>query len=90
MFLPILQSPSSESFLLSRSDSDPGQLAGAIRSRMRELDASLPVLIQTWPREMVFFLFGSRMATVPVSVLGALGAILSITGIFGIVAYFGQ
>ena len=87
MFLPILQSPSSESFLLIRSDSDPGQLAGAIRSRMRELDAGLPVFIQTWPREMDFFLFGSRMATVTLSVLGALGAILSITGIFGIAAY---
>ena len=87
MFLPILQSPSSESFLVIRSDSDPRQLAGGIRSRIREIDAGLPVFIQTWPREMDFFLFGSRMATVTVGVLGALGAILSITGVFGIAAY---
>ena len=87
VFLPILQSPSSQSFLLLRADSDQKQLAGAIRRRMGELDAGLPVFIQTWPKAMDFFLFGSRMATVALGVLGALGAILSITGIFGLSAY---
>ena len=87
MFLPILQSPSSESFLMARSKSDPQQLAGAIRDKLRDLDAGLPAFIQTWPRAMDFFLFGSRMATVALGVLGALGAILSITGIFGMAAY---
>ena len=87
MFLPILQSPSSNSFLLVRADGNPQQLAGAIRGKLRELDAGLPVFIQTWPNAMDFFLFGSRMATVALGVLGALGAILSITGIFGMAAY---
>jgi len=87
MFLPILQSPSSQSFLIVRSESDPRQLAGAIRSSVLELDAGLPVFIQTWPESMDFFLFASRMATASLGVLGALGAILSITGIFGISAY---
>ena len=54
---------------------------------MRELDAGVPVFIQTWPKAMDFFLFGSRMATATLGVLGGLGAILSITGIFGISAY---
>ena len=87
MFLPILQSPSSQSFLLVRSDRDPRQLAGAIRTQLRVLDAGLPVFIQTWPEAMDFFLFGSRMATVALGVLGLLGAILSVTGIFGMAAY---
>jgi predicted permease len=87
MFLPILQSPSSQSFLMVRSDSDPQQLTGAIRSRLHVLDAGMPAFIQTWPRAMDFFLFGSRMATVALGILGALGAILSITGIFGMAAY---
>jgi predicted permease len=86
-FVPILQSPSSQSFLIVRSQGDPRQLAGAIRSKAQELDAGLPVFIQTWPEAMDFFLFGSRMATASLGVLGALGAILSITGIFGISAY---
>src|SRR5947208_3781122 len=87
MFLPILQSPSSESFLLVRSGSDPRQLGGEIRSRLRDLDAGLPVFIETWPKAMDFFLFGSLVATVALGVLGALGAILSVTGIFGMAAY---
>jgi predicted permease len=87
MFLPILQAPSSQSFLMVRSDSDPQQLTAAIRSRLRDLDAGLPAFIQTWPKAMDFFLFGSRMATVALGVLGALGAMLSITGIFGMAAY---
>jgi predicted permease len=87
MFLPILQSPSNQGFLLVRSESDPQQLAGTIRSKLRDLDAGLPAFLQTWPEAMDFFLFGARMATVALGVLGVLGAILSITGIFGISAY---
>ena len=87
MFLPILQAPSSQSYLLVRSDSDPQQLAGAIRSRLRDLDAGLPAFIQTWSKGLDRVLFGSRLATVTLGVLGVLGAILSITGIFGMAAY---
>jgi predicted permease len=87
MLLPILQAPSSQSFLIVRSDSDSQQLTAAIRSRLQDLDAGLPAFIQTWPNAMDFFLFGSRMATVALGVLGALGAMLSITGIFGMAAY---
>jgi predicted permease len=87
MFLPILQSPSSQSFLTVRSDGDPQQVTSAIRNRLHDLDAGLPAFIQTWPGAMDFFLFGSRMATVALGVLGALGAILSVTGIFGMAAY---
>lgn len=87
MFLPILQAPSSQSFLVVRSDAEPQQLAGAIREKLRGLDAGLPVFIQTWPKAMDFFLFGSRLATVALGVLGLMGGILSITGIFGMAAY---
>src|SRR5262249_29182408 len=70
-----------------RSESDPRRLARAIRRGVRDLDAGLPVFIQTWPEAMDFFLFGSRMATASLGVLGALGAILSITGSFRISGY---
>ena len=87
MFLPILQSPSSETWLVVRSNRDPQQLAAAIRSTLRDLDAGLPVYIQTWNQEMDGALFASRMATVSLGVLGVMGAMLSITGIFGMAAY---
>jgi predicted permease len=87
MFLPILQSPTSSTWLVVRSDRDPQQVAAAVRSTVRDLDSGLPVYIQTWSEGMNGALFGSRVATVSLGVLGVMGAMLSITGIFGMAAY---
>jgi predicted permease len=87
MFLPILQSPSSQTYLVVRSDLDPAQLVPAIRSRMRDLDAGLPVYIGPWNKELETKLFGSRMAAMTLGVMGVMGAVLSLTGIFGMAAY---
>jgi predicted permease len=87
MFLPFLQSPSSMTCLVVRSDRDPQQLAPEIRSRLRDLDSSLPWNIQTWTQGLDIALFPSHVATVALGVLGIMGAILSITGIFGMAAY---
>jgi predicted permease len=87
MFLPILQSPSTQTYLAVRSDRDPGQLAAAIRSTVRGLDAGLPLYIGPWNKELDTALFASRMAAIALGVMGAMGAILSLTGIFGMAAY---
>jgi predicted permease len=90
MFLPILQSPSSSTWLVIRSpgsDHDPSQVAAAIRSKLRGLDAALPTYIQPWSKELDGALFASRVATVSLGVLGMMGAMLSLTGIFGMAAY---
>jgi predicted permease len=87
MFLPFLQSPSTMMCLVVRSERDPQQLAPAIRSALRGLDASLPVNIQTWADGLGIALFPSYVATVALGVLGAMGAMLSITGIFGMAAF---
>ena len=90
MFLPLLQSPSSETWLVVRSagsERDPQQMVAAIRSKIHELDPGLPVYIQPWSKELNGALFASRVATVSLGVLGMMGAMLSITGIFGMAAY---
>jgi ABC-type antimicrobial peptide transport system permease subunit len=87
MFAPMLQSPSSTSSLVLRSSHDPGQLAAAIRSTLRDLDAGLPTYIETWDSQLDLALFPSRVATMALGVLAVLGAMLSITGIFGLAAY---
>jgi predicted permease len=87
MFLPILQSPSSSTWLVVRSNRDPQQLAAAIRSTLRQLDAGLPFYIQTRYKTLDITLFGPRMATIALGVLGVMGGLLSITGIFGMAAY---
>jgi predicted permease len=87
MFLPILQSPSSETWVVVRSSRDSQQLGPAIRNTLRDLDSGLPVYIQTWVKELDHALFAPRMATLSLGVLGMMGAMLSITGIFGMAAY---
>jgi len=87
MFLPFLQSPTSPTCLLVRSGRDQQQLAAAIRSTLRDLDAGLPLNIQTWTQGLNIALFPPHVATVSLRVLGMMGAMLSITGIFGMAAY---
>jgi len=87
IFFPILQSPSSSTTLLARSNLDPAQLAAAIRSKLHGLDSGLPSFIQTWNKGLGVALFAPRMATISLGVLGVMGVMLSMTGIFGIAAY---
>lgn len=87
MFLPILQSPSTVSMLVVKAKAGPEALAPAMRSALRQLDAGLPVLVETRDKPMATMMFGPKMATVSLGVLGLMGAMLSITGIFGMAAY---
>jgi len=87
MFLPMLQWPSSDTWLVVRSNRDPQQLASAMRTTLHDLDAGLPVAVLTWNQAMSVVQFPPRMATISLGVLGGMGAMLSITGIFGMAAY---
>ena len=87
MFLPFLRSPAGQCFLVLRSSRDPQQLGVAIRSRLRELDSGLPAEVQTWTSMLSVVLFPGQVATMSLGVLGAMGAMLSISGIFGMAAY---
>jgi predicted permease len=87
MFLPFVQSATGLTTLVVRSKRAPPELAEAIRNKLRGLDDSLPMYIQTWPQGLDIALFPSRVATVALGVLGLMGGMLSITGIFGMAAY---
>ena len=62
-------------------------LSAAIRTKLQDIDSALPIFIQTWTEAMDGALFPSRMAALSLGVLGVMGAMLSITGIFGLAAY---
>jgi hypothetical protein len=87
MFLPILQWPSASSWLVVRSSRDPQQLGEAIRSTLHQIDPGLPVVIETRLDEIGGTLFPPEIASISLGVLGMMGAMLSITGIFGMAAY---
>jgi predicted permease len=87
MFFPILQDPSSATWLVIRSSRDPASLIPAVDQSLHALDASLPLTIHTWQSELSTALLAARAASIALGVLGALGALLAITGIFGMAAY---
>jgi predicted permease len=87
LFLPILQAPSSQTYLVVRSSRDPVALGVEIRKALHDLDGALPVFLQTRYQSMDTFLFAPRMATITLGVMGLMGAMLSVTGIFGMAAY---
>jgi ABC-type antimicrobial peptide transport system permease subunit len=87
MFFSFLQHPSSDTWLVVRSQRDPQEIAAALQHSMRALDPALPLEIRTWTSELDSALFAARVATVSLGVLGLLGAMLAITGIFGMAAY---
>ena len=87
VFMPLRQMPMSETWLVIRASGDPGPLAPPVRSALHEIDAALPVYIESWNRRLEFALFPARMATVALGVMGGIGAVLAITGVFGMAAY---
>jgi predicted permease len=87
MFVPILQSSASNTWLVVRFAGDAQQRATAIKSKLRDLDSGLPSFIQTWDSAMGLPLFPARMATAALGILGLIGAMLSFTGIFGMAAH---
>lgn len=91
MFVPILQAPNASTTLVVRASpgtANAAQLLGpAMRRTLRQLDAAMPVIIETRANPLEVTMFGPRMATVALGVLGLMGGLLSITGIFGMAAY---
>jgi MacB-like periplasmic core domain len=87
MFLSLTQWLAGAQWMVIRSSRDPQQLGEEIRRALHRVEAGLPVEVEKRQDEFVTVLFGPEMATIALGVLGGIGVILSITGIFGIAAY---
>jgi ABC-type antimicrobial peptide transport system permease subunit len=87
MFLPILQHPSGDTWFLVRSNRGNEELGPALERTLNGLNTGLPFTISTWDRELRTALFAAHAASIALGVLGGLGAMLAVTGIFGLGAY---
>ncbi|HEY6446923.1 MAG TPA: ABC transporter permease [Acidobacteriaceae bacterium] len=87
MFLPYLQSPPRATDLVVRSNRDPQQVMRSMHSQLRQLDAGIPADMGSYDSYLALALFPGRVAAVALGILGLMGAVLSITGIFGMAAY---
>jgi predicted permease len=87
VFLPILQWPSNSNWLVVRPTRVSQELGQAIRRTLLQLDPGLPVEVEKRYDEMATMLFPSQMASLVLGVMGGIGAILAVTGIFGMASY---
>jgi predicted permease len=87
MFVPLLQVPAGATVMVVRSRRGVSGLAAAIRGKLAGLDRGLPTFIEPWTQAMDGALFPARVAAVALGILGLMGGLLSLTGIFGMAAY---
>jgi predicted permease len=88
VYFPLRQSYGTFMTMAVRTDGDPKALTGAIRSKISELDATLPVYdIKTFTEHLGFSLFPVRVAAVLLASFGLLALLLAGIGIYGVTAY---
>ncbi len=88
VYMPLTQHPVARMVLMLRSSGDPLQLVQSVKDVIRTLDANLPML-QTRAFEDVYLnqaVYGPRIATDLVGAMGAVGVLLAIAGLYGLVA----
>jgi predicted permease len=88
VYSPLQQSYSSSVTMMVRTNGDPKALIGAIRSKVAELDATLPVYdVKTLAEHLSFSLFPVRIVATLLASFGLLALLLAGVGIYGVTAY---
>jgi putative ABC transport system permease protein len=89
VYLPLAQHPAARLALLLRSSGDPLQLVKPLKDVVRALDPNMPML-QTRSYEDLYrynAVEGPGVAIELVGIMGAVGLLLAIAGLYGLVAY---
>jgi predicted permease len=87
MFFSFLQQSQNDATFVVRSPRDPRDLSAALQRTLGAIDPSLPLIIHPWNMELDWALFPARVASIALGILGLLGAMLAVTGIFGMASY---
>jgi ABC-type antimicrobial peptide transport system permease subunit len=70
------------------SDATSREMAAAIRKTILDLDPAIPIQESSaWSSQLGLQLFPALVATVALSLFGAFGVLLSVTGTFGLASY---
>jgi macrolide transport system ATP-binding/permease protein len=88
VYSPLQQSYISSATMMVRTNGDPQALVGAIRARIAELDATLPIYdVKTLAEHLSFSLFPVRIVATLLASFGLLALGLAGIGIYGVTAY---
>jgi putative ABC transport system permease protein len=77
----------SNAYLVARTEGRPEPLLGALRSRLRAVDADVPVRVSTLASELEGDLVDRRFALLLLSSFAVLALVLTSVGIYGVVAF---
>jgi len=89
MYMPLAQHPIARMVLMLRSNGDPLQLVEPLKNVVSNLDPNLP-LLQIRAYEDLYLnqaVYGPGIAIDLVGAMGAVGLLLAIAGLYGVVAY---
>jgi predicted permease len=88
VFFPIEQEHDNGTTLVVRSKSDANTMAATVRKLIRDLDPAVPLQQSgSWSSQLALQLLPAQAATVALTLFGAFGLLLSITGTFGLASY---
>jgi ABC-type antimicrobial peptide transport system permease subunit len=87
MFFPLAQNADSDTTVIVRSALPASEVARALSLTLANADPDLPFTVRSWTDELGVMYFPARVATASLGVMGALAAMLAVTGIFGMAAY---
>jgi predicted permease len=74
--------------LVIRTQSDPANVAAAVQSRIRSIDASTPVYsVKTMEQMIAETVSGVRLSAITMAVFGTMGLILAAAGVYAVMAY---
>jgi len=89
VYLPLAQHPAGRMVVMLRSEGDPLQLVQPLKEVVRALDANMP-LLHTMTYEDYYLnkaVKGPGIAIDLVRAMGAVGLVLAVAGLYGLVAY---
>src|SRR6266540_2353640 len=89
VYMPLAQHSVARMVLLLRSSGDPLELVKSVKDVVRTLDANLPISEMRTYEDLYRYhaVEGPRVAVEMVGTLGAVGLLLAIAGLYGVVAY---
>ncbi|MGA9770729.1 MAG: ABC transporter permease [Blastocatellia bacterium] len=88
LYAPFDQSPSAGSYLVIRASADPSNLTAAIRNQIFEIDRRVVVdNVMAIKQRLGNSVAQPRFYTVLLGLFGAMGMLLSVLGLYGVISY---
>lgn len=87
IYLPLPQDEGSDTVFVVRSRRTPSEMTTALTRTLSSIEPNVPLSVQNWTDTLDAELFPARAATIALSIMALLAAMLAVTGIFGMAAY---